>query len=231
MAINKIRSVADLDILKSGMTIMCGGFGGVGSPPTLIDWILESGIDNITLICNDAGFPWIGPGKLVTEKRVSKLIASHIGSNPEAGKQMHNGELDVHFYPQGTLAEKIRAGGMGLGGILVDVGLGTSIEEGKEKTIVKGKEYMIEPALTGDLAIVSCKKADHYGNLIYDQSARNTNTLMASAGDVTVAEAVEVVETGILNPEEIITQGVFVDHVIQSKGVNWKWVWELKREG
>ncbi|MFK3959159.1 CoA transferase subunit A [Guptibacillus hwajinpoensis] len=227
---SKRCALSELDLLSDNMTIMCGGFGGVGSPPTLIQWILDSGIKNITLICNDAGFPWIGPGKLVTEKRVSTLIASHIGSNPEAGKQMHNGELTVQFYPQGTLAEKIRAGGMGLGGILVDVGLGTSIEHGKEKTIVQGKEYMIEPALTADLSIIACKRADSYGNLIYDQSARNTNPLVAQAGDVTIAEAVEIVQTGELGPEEIITQGVFVDHVIESKGVDWKWVWELKRE-
>ena len=228
---SKKRLLPELELLTDGMTIMCGGFGGVGSPPTLIDWILDSGISEITLICNDAGFPWIGPGKLVTEKRVSKLIASHIGSNPEAGKQMHNGELEVQFYPQGTLAEKIRAGGMGLGGILVDVGIGTSVEEGKEKVNVNGKEFMIEPALTADLSIVACKQADPYGNLIYDQSARNTNPLIAAAGDITIAEAVELVEVGALNPEEIVTQGVFVDHVVLSKGVNWKWVWELKREG
>ncbi|WLR59875.1 CoA transferase subunit A [Guptibacillus hwajinpoensis] len=227
---SKRCALSELDLLRDNMTIMCGGFGGVGSPPTLIQWILDSGIKNITLICNDAGFPWIGPGKLVTEKRVSTLIASHIGSNPEAGKQMHNGELSVQFYPQGTLAEKIRAGGMGLGGILVDVGLGTSIEHGKQKTIVHGKEYMIEPALTADLSIIACKRADPYGNLIYDQSARNTNPLVAQAGDVTIAESVEIVQTGELGPEEIITQGVFVDHVIESKGVDWKWVWELKRE-
>ncbi len=228
---SKKRLLPELELLTDGMTIMCGGFGGVGSPPTLIDWILDAGISEITLICNDAGFPWIGPGKLVTEKRVSKLIASHIGSNPEAGKQMHNGELEVQFYPQGTLAEKIRAGGMGLGGILVDVGIGTSVEEGKEKVNVNGKEFMIEPALTADLSIVACKQADPYGNLIYDQSARNTNPLIAAAGDITIAEAVELVEVGALNPEEIVTQGVFVDHVVLSKGVNWKWVWELKREG
>lgn len=230
MKTSKHRNLSELTILKDSMTIMCGGFGGVGSPPSLIDWILESGIKDITLISNDAGFPWIGPGKLVTEKRVSRLIASHIGSNPEAGKQMHSGEIEVIFYPQGTLAEKIRAGGMGLGGILVDVGIGTSVEDGKAKTLVDGKEYMIEPALTADLAIVSCKKADVYGNLIYDQSARNMNPLVASAGNITIAEAEEIVSLGELNPEEIVTQGVFVDHVIQSKGVDWKWVWELKRE-
>ncbi len=228
---SKKSRLSNLDILYDGMTIMCGGFGGVGSPPTTIDWIIDSGVTNLTLICNDAGFPWIGPGKLVTEKRITKLIASHIGSNPEAGKQMHNGELEVQFFPQGTLAEKIRAGGMGLGGILVDVGLGTSVEEGKEKAVVNGKEYMIEPALTADLSIIACKQADPYGNLIYDQSARNTNPLVAAAGDITIAETVELVEAGALNPEEIITQGVFVDYVIESKGVDWKWVWELKREG
>lgn len=213
----------------NGMSLMVGGFGGVGAPPTLVNLIIEKDINDIFLISNDTGFPWIGPGKLITEKRVKKLIASHIGSNPEAGKQMQDGSLEVEFVPQGTLAEKIRAGGMGLGGILVDVGLGTVVEANKEKVLVKDKEYMIEPALTADVAIVYAKKADRYGNLIYDKSARNTNPLMAMAGQITIAEVEEIIPVGSLNPEEIVTPGVFIDYIIQSKGVDWKWVWELKQ--
>jgi acetate CoA/acetoacetate CoA-transferase alpha subunit len=211
------------------MSLMVGGFGGVGAPPSLINLILEKNIQNIFLISNDTGFPWIGPGKLITEKRVKKLIASHIGSNPEAGKQMQDGSLEVEFVPQGTLAEKIRAGGMGLGGILVDVGLGTVVEANKEKVHVNSKEYMIETALTADVSIIYAKKADLYGNLVYDKSARNTNPLVATAGNITIAEVEEIVPIGSLNPEEIITLGVFVDYIIQSKGVDWKWVWELKQ--
>lgn len=211
------------------MSLMVGGFGGVGAPPSLVNLILDKGIQDIFLISNDTGFPWIGPGKLITEKRVKKLIASHIGSNPEAGKQMQEGLLEVEFVPQGTLAEKIRAGGMGLGGILVDVGLGTVVEANKEKVFVNKKEYMIETALTADVSIVYAKKADLYGNLIYDKSARNTNPLVATAGQITIAEVEEIVPVGSLDPEEIITPGVFVDYIIQSKGVDWKWVWELKQ--
>ncbi len=214
---------------KNGMTLMCGGFGGVGAPPTLVNFILDLGVRDIELISNDVGFPWIGPGKLITEKRIKKLIASHIGSNPEAGKQMHDGELEVVFYPQGTLAEKIRAGGMGLGGILVDVGLGTLVEKGKQKVNVEDKEYMIEPALTADVSIVFAKEADIYGNLTFDKSARNTNPLVATAGDITIVEAERIVGAGELDPECIVTPGAFVDYVVPSKGVDWEWVWELRR--
>lgn len=213
-----------------GMSLMVGGFGGVGAPPGLINMIVDQNIKDIFMISNDTGFPWIGPGKLITEKRVSRLIASHIGSNPEAGKQMHDGELAVEFVPQGTLAEKIRAGGMGLGGILVDVGFGTVVETGKEKVSVNKKEYMVEPALTADISIVYAQKADVYGNLIYDKSARNTNPLVATAGNITIAEVEEIVPAGDLDPECIITPGVFVDYIVQSKGVDWKWVWELKQD-
>ncbi|WP_257350542.1 CoA transferase subunit A [Pseudalkalibacillus decolorationis] len=218
------------DHFQNGMTLMCGGFGGVGAPPTLVNLILDLGITDIKLISNDVGFPWIGPGKLITEKRVKSLIASHIGSNPEAGKQMHDGELDVEFYPQGTLAEKIRAGGMGLGGILVDVGLGTRVEKEKQQVTLENRPYMIEPALTADVAIVFAKEADRYGNLTFDKSARNTNPLVATAGDITIVEVERIVETGELDPECIVTPGVFVDYIVPSKGVDWKWVWELKRE-
>lgn len=219
-----------LHLFKDGMTLMCGGFGGVGSPPTLINAIVEKGIKDIFLIGNDVGFPWIGPGKLITEKQVSRLIASHIGSNPEAGKQMSDGELEVTFIPQGTLAEKIRAGGMGLGGILVDVGLGTLVEKNKEKVTIAEKEYMVEPALTADVSIVYAQKADPYGNLIFDKSARNTNPHVAMAGDITIAEVEEIVPLGELDPEAIIVPGVFVNYVVQSKGVDWQWVWELKQD-
>jgi acetate CoA/acetoacetate CoA-transferase alpha subunit len=228
--VNKQISLKDASkYFFNGMSLMIGGFGGVGAPPTLVNLILEKDIQDIFLISNDTGFPWIGPGKLITEKRVKKLIASHIGSNPEAGKQMQDGSLEVEFVPQGTLAEKIRAGGMGLGGILVDVGLGTVVEANKEKVSINNKEFMIETALTADVSIVYAKKADLYGNLVYDKSARNTNPLVATAGHITIAEVEEIVPIGSLDPEEVITPGVFVDFIIQSKGVDWKWVWELKQ--
>lgn len=212
--------------LQDGMTLMAGGFGGVGNPPTIIHQILKAGIKDITLICNDTAFPEVGVGLLITRQRVKKVIASHIGSNPNAGRQMTEGTLEVEFSPQGTLAERVRAGGVGLGGILVDVGLDTIAEEGKEKVWVDGRPYLLEKPLTAEVSIVYAKKADPFGNLVYDTSARNFSPLAAMAGNITIAEAEEIVDVGDLDPEEIVTPGVFVDWVIPSKGVNWQWVWE-----
>ncbi|WP_088005491.1 CoA transferase subunit A [Indiicoccus explosivorum] len=209
-----------------GSTVMFGGFGGVGNPPSLIDGIIEKGVKDLTLIGNDSGFPQIGIGKLISLGRAKKLIASHIGSNPVAGQLMIDGKMDVEFAAQGTLAERIRAGGVGLGGVLTDIGIGSMVEEGKEKVTVGGKDYLIEPALRAEVSIVYAKKADTFGNLIYDTSARNTNPLVAMAGAYTIAEAEEIVPAGELDPECIFTPGVFVDLVIPSKGVNWRWAWE-----
>lgn len=226
---NKLRSLEEaLSWIIDGSTLMYGGFGGIGTPPTLIEGILDKGVKDLTLIGNDTGFPWIGIGRLVTEGRVRKVITSHIGSNPNAGRMMEEGRMEISFYPQGTLAEKIRAGGVGLGGILVDVGLGTSIAEGKETVVIGGRTYLVEPALTADVAIVHASKADPYGNLVYDKSGRNFNPLVAMAGERTIAEADEIVPLGSLDPESIVTPGIFVNAVIAGKGVNWQWVWEKR---
>ncbi|RNB86382.1 3-oxoacid CoA-transferase subunit A [Brevibacillus panacihumi] len=227
---NRFEKVISLEeateFFRDGMTLLAGGFGGVGNPPTLVQAILDKGVKDITLISNDTAFPWIGIGKLITEKRVKKVIASHIGSNPNAGAQMTAGELEVEFCPQGILAERVRAGGVGLGGILSDVGIGTIAEKGKQKLTLDGKEYLLETPLTAEVAIVHAKKADRFGNLVYDTSARNFNPLVAMAGDITIVEADEIVEVGELPPEEIVTPGVFVNFIVQSKGVNWQWAWE-----
>ncbi|MEH7332255.1 CoA transferase subunit A [Neobacillus drentensis] len=216
-----------MELFHDGMTLMFGGFGGVGSPPTLIDGILEKGVTNLTLIGNDTGFPTIGIGKLVKAERAKKVIASHIGSNPYAGQQMHEGKLVVEFSPQGILAERIRAGGVGLPAILSDIGMDNEIvAKNKPLFTLNGKNYLVETALTAEVSIVFAKKADEYGNLIYDKSARNTNPLVAMAGDITIAEVEEIVPLGSLAPDEIITPGVFINYVIPSKGVNWKWAWE-----
>lgn len=216
-----------LDHLHDGMTIMFGGFGGVGSPPNLIDGIIERNLKGLTLIGNDTGFPHIGIGKIVSQGRAKKIIASHIGSNPIAGKLMNEGALEVEFSPQGTLAERIRAGGMGLGAILTDIGVENDIVlAGKKQMDLNGKTYLVEPALTAEVSIVYAQKADPYGNLIYNKTARNTNPLVAMAGDFTIAEVEEIVPLGTLNPEGIVTPGIFVDMVIPSTGVNWKWAWE-----
>ncbi|MBS4190904.1 CoA transferase subunit A [Bacillus sp. FJAT-49705] len=224
----KIISIEEaMENFHDGMTILFGGFGGIGSPPTIIDGILEKGIRNLTLIGNDTGFPHIGIGKIVSQGKAVKIIASHIGSNPVAGQLMTEGKLDVEFSPQGILAERIRAGGVGLAGILSDIGIDNEmVSSNKQKVKTNGKEYLVETALTGDVSIVFAKKADPYGNLIYDKSARNTNPLVAMAGNITIAEVEEIVPLGSLNPDEIITPGVFVDYIVPSKGVNWKWVWE-----
>jgi acetate CoA/acetoacetate CoA-transferase alpha subunit len=224
---SKMATIGEaINYFHDGMTLMVGGFGGVGNPPTLIEAILQKGIKDITMIANDTAFPDIGIGRLISKRRVKKVIASHIGSNPNAGKQMTEGVLEVEFSPQGTLAERVRAGGVGLGGILLDVGIGTIAEEGKKKIEIGGKTFLVETALTAEVAIVHAKKADRYGNLIYDTSARNFNPLVAMAGDFTIAEVDEVVDLGVLDPEEVVTPGVFVDMVVQGKGVNWRWAWE-----
>lgn len=224
----KISTLASaMDYFRDGMTIMFGGFGGVGSPPALIDGILEKNLKGLTLIGNDTGFPDIGIGKIVSKGRAKKVIASHIGSNPVAGKLMNEGLLEVEFSPQGTLSERIRAGGVGLGAILVDIGLeNPMVVQGKQQLKLNGRDYLVEPALTAEVSIVYAKKADPYGNLIYDKSARNTNPLVAMAGDFTIAEVEELVPLGSLDPEEIVTPGVFVDMLIPSCGVNWKWAWQ-----
>lgn len=233
MTENTYKKVTSRDSLaplfKDGMSILFGGFGGVGTPPGLVDLIIETGIKNLTLIGTDAGFPTIGIGKIITKKRAKRLLVSHIGSNPNAGIYMNAGELEIEFSPQGTLIERIRAGGMGLGGILSDIGIEVEIvNQNKEKVKVAEKEYLIEPAITSDVAIVYAKKADYYGNLVFDKSARNSNPYVAMAGKTTIVEALEIVPIGSLNPEEIITPGVFVDYIVQSKGVNWQWAWEQK---
>ena len=224
----KITTLAAvMEYFHDGMTLMFGGFGGVGSPPALIDGILEKGVRNITLIGNDTGFPQIGIGKLVSQQRAAKVIASHIGSNPFAGQFMHEGKLEVEFSPQGILAERIRAGGVGLPAILSDIGTDNEmVTKNKPFFTLGDKKFLVETALTAEVSIVYAKKADEYGNLIYDKSARNTNPLVAMAGDITIAEVEEIVPLGSLDPDAIITPGVFVDYVIPSKGVNWKWAWE-----
>lgn len=224
---NKIVTMEEaLEHISDGCTLMYGGFGGVGTPPTLVQGILDKGVKELTLIGNDTGFPDIGIGRLVTAERAKKVIASHIGSNPNAGRLMTEGKLQVEFSPQGTLAERIRAGGVGLGGIFVDVGIGTIAEEGKDKIMIEGKEYLVETALTAEVSIVHAKKADSLGNLVYDKTACNFNPLVAMAGAFTIAEVDEIVPAGELDPECIVTPGIYVDMVIPTKGVNWKWAWQ-----
>ncbi len=200
--------------LKDGMTIMVGGFLAVGSPENLIQTLIDHKIQNLTLIANDTGFPDKGVGRLVVSRQVGRVIASHIGTNPETGKQMIAGEMAVELVPQGTLAERVRCGGAGLGGVLTPTGVGTVVEEGKQKLSVGGVEYLLETPLRADVALIRAKKADKAGNLVYDKSARNFNPLMAMAADLVIAEVDELVEVGEIDPDEVMTPGVVVDKIV-----------------
>lgn len=204
-----------VDLIRDGMTIMVGGFLAVGTPETLIDRLVAKGVKDLTIICNDGGFPDRGVGKLVVGRQVKKLIASHIGTNPEVGRQMNAKETEVELVPQGTLAERIRCGGAGIGGFLTPTGLGTVVEEGKQKLTVQGKEYLLELPLRADVALLLAQKADKMGNLVYHQAARNFNPLMAMAADVVIAEVREVVEVGQIDPDSVMTPGIFVDHIVK----------------
>ena len=203
--------------IKDGMTIMVGGFLAVGAPTQIVDALVEKGVKDLTLICNDTAFPDQSIGKLIVNRQVKKLYVSHIGTNPETSNQMNAGELDVEFCPQGTLAERIRAKGAGLGGVLTATGLGTIIAEGKEVITVDGKEYLLEKPLGADVAIIGASIADEAGNLIYKGTTQNFNPLMATAADIVIAEAEEVVATGTLAPETIHTSGVYVDNLYKKQ--------------
>jgi len=200
--------------LRDGMTIMFGGFMAFGTPAGIVREILASGVKDLTLIGNDTGSGGTGVGVLVEQRRVRRVIASHIGLHPETGRQMMAGEMAVELVPQGTLAERIRCGGAGLGGVLTPTGVGTVVEEGKLKLTLEGIDYLVERPLRADLAILRAFRADTKGNLVYQRSARNFNPMMAMAADFVVAEVDEVVEAGALDPELIVTPGVLVDALI-----------------
>lgn len=216
---NKIISIEEISyILTDGMTIMAGGFMGVGTPQELVTALLEADVKDLTLIANDTAFVETGVGPLIVNKRVKKVIASHIGTNPETGKQMIAGELDVELVPQGTLAERVRAGGSGLGGVLTPTGVGTVVEEGKEKIIVDGREYLLEKPLRAEVALLKAFKADKAGNLIYHRSARNFNPLMALAADLVIVQVEQIVEVGEIDPDEVMTPGILVDKIFVQGG-------------
>ncbi|EMO7788401.1 MULTISPECIES: acetate CoA-transferase subunit alpha [Citrobacter] len=199
---------------RDGMTIMVGGFMGVGTPPRLVEALLESGVRDLTLIANDTAFVDTGIGPLIVNGRVSKVIASHIGTNPETGRRMIAGEMDVQLVPQGTLIEQIRCGGAGLGGFLTPTGVGTVVEDGKQTMTLEGKTWLLERPLRADLALIRAHRADMLGNLTYQLSARNFNPLITLAADITLVEPDEMVETGELQPDQIVTPGAVIDHIV-----------------
>ncbi|QPR27486.1 acetate CoA-transferase subunit alpha [Edwardsiella hoshinae] len=201
-----------------GMTVMIGGFMGCGSPPRLIQALLDSGAKALTIIANDTAFTNSGIGMLIHHGRVKKVIASHIGTNPETGRLMIAGELQVQLIPQGTLIEQIRCAGAGLGGVLSPTGVGTLVEEGKQKITLEGKTYLLERPLRADLALIQAYQADTLGNLCYQLSARNFNPLIALAAEVTMVEPEQLVNAGELDPDLIVTPGAVIDYILSPEG-------------
>ena len=214
--VNKVKTLLEIvDKFKDGQVMMIGGFMCAGTPDVFIDALLEKGVKGLTVIANDTGWPDRGIGKLIVAKRIKKIIATHVGLNKETGRQMNSGEIEYDLIPQGTLAEQIRAAGAGLGGFLTPTGVGTIIEEGKQKIAVDGREYLLELPIRADVALLHAWKADTFGNLVYRVASRNFNPLMAMAADLVVVSADEIVEVGELSPNEIVTPGTFVDMLVK----------------
>lgn len=201
--------------LHDGSVVMVGGFMACGTPHGIIEALVLANIKDLTIICNDTAFPDKGIGQLIANRQVKKVITSHIGTNPMTQDQMNNGELEVQFVPQGTLAERIRAGGAGLGGFLTPTGLGTVVAEGKEILTVDGREYLLEKPLRADIALIGANKGDREGNLIYMGNSQNFNPLMATAADVVIAEVNTLVDIGRICMEHVHTPGIFVDFIVQ----------------
>lgn len=203
-------------LIFDGMTIMSGGFGLCGIPENLIIALKNSNKTNFTIISNNAGVDGFGLGILLETRQIKKMISSYVGENKEFERQYIAGELELEFNPQGTLAERIRAGGAGIPGFYTKTGVGTIVADGKEHKEFDGESYILETALKADLTIIKAWKADEEGNLLYRKTARNFNPMMATAGKVTIVEVEEIVPTGSFNPDHIHTPGIYIDRIIQS---------------
>ena len=215
---NKIKTVEEaLAPIMDGAVVMVGGFMAAGTPEILIDALVEKKINNLTIICNDGGYPGRGVAKLIAAKQVEKLITSHVGLNPEVGKQMAAGTLEVVLVPQGTLAERIRAAGSGLGWFLTPTGVGTMVAEGKQVISIAGKDYLLEMPLKADFALIRGSVADRKGNTVYSKSTRNFNPVMASAADTVIVATERIVEIGEIEPEHIVTPGIFVTSIVEGE--------------
>ena len=210
----QINAAQAAEMVKDGMTVMVGGFMSIGTPIILIDALVEKGVKNLTLISSDTCTPGVGTGKLIAAGAIKKLIASHIGLNPVTGRLLNEGKLDVCLVPQGTYAEQIRAGGAGLGGVLTATGLGTDVAAGKQIITVDGKDFLLEKPLRADVALIRGSIIDEHGNIFYRGTTRNFNPLMATAADIVIAAAEEIVPAGSIMPENIVTPGVFVDFIV-----------------
>ena len=200
--------------IKSGMTILIGGFLKCGTPVEVINEILKSDLRDLTIVGNDTSYPTDDRGALVSAKKVKKVIASHIGLNPETGRQMVSGELEVELVPQGTLSERIRAGGAGLGGVLTPTGVGTEVATGKQVINIDGRDYLLEKPIRGDIALIYGSKIDRNGNISFIGTTRNTNIVMATAADIVIAEAEEYID-GDMNPNEAVIPGIFVNYIVK----------------
>lgn len=201
-------------LIPNGATVMIGGFMAVGTPERVIDEIVRQGKRDLTVIANDTASPGVGIGKLVSADLVRKLVVSHIGLNPETQKNMMAGKIEVELVPQGTLIERIRAGGFGLGGVLTQTGLGTPVEPGKQILAVNGKSYLLELALRADFALVQAFIADYLGNLSYALTARNFNPIIAMAADTVIAGADNIVPIGVIAPDHVVTPAPLVDYLV-----------------
>ncbi len=212
---NKLISMEEaVNLVRDGDTVMVGGFLGVGTPERLIDALIEKGVKDLTLICNDTAFVDRGVGKMVVAKMFKKIMTSHIGTNKETGRQMLEGETEVELIPQGTLVEQIRAGGYGLGGVLTKTGLGTEVEKGKLTINIDGQNYLLEKPIRANVALLFAEKADEKGNLTFHGATRNFNTYMGAAADISIVEAQEIVKVGEINPDDVVVPGIFVTHII-----------------
>jgi acetate CoA/acetoacetate CoA-transferase alpha subunit len=200
--------------IPDGASLMIGGFMGVGTPHRVIDELVRQGKKDLTVIANDSAMPGVGIGKLVTANRVRKVVASHIGLNPETQQKMLAGAMDVELVPQGTLIERIRAAGVGLGGVLTPTGVGTEVEAGKRKIDVEGRTYLLETPLRADFALIEAFLADYLGNLTYALTARNFNPVIAMAATTVIVEAEHIVPVGMISPDNVMTPAPLVDYVV-----------------
>lgn len=218
---NKLIKLENLnEIVKDSMTVMVSGFMGCGSPHKIIDKLVELGVKDLTLVCNDTGFVDYGVGKMVVNKQFKKIQTSHIGLNPEAIRQLNDKETEFELIPQGTLAERIRSAGAGLGAVVTPTGIGTLVAEGKETIVIDDKEYLIEKPIKADIAIIGASKVDEKGNTYYSGSGRNFGTIMATAADVVIVEADEVAKVGEIDQEHVMTPHIFVDYIIDGGKIN-----------
>lgn len=216
---NKLMTAMEaIEKIKDGATIMVGGFMACGTPEILIDALVSKNVKNLTIICNDAGVPGRGVGKLLSNGQIKTLVASHVGLNPEVAQRMNTDvtedKLECILVPQGTLAERIRAGGAGLGGILTPTGVGTLVAEGKQVINIDGADYLLEKSLKADFALIRGSVTDKFGNTTYNGTTRTFNPVMATAADYVIVGTCEIVETGKIHPNNVVTSGIFIDAIV-----------------